>query len=537
MNKKLFTVLTVALAASLIYLGVNINSANNKEDVQPVVAGASTNYNNDNNDDHTGAPTQSITPAGSSPDTGYNSTPAPKSTKKSGALSYNLSVGSANTGAVTVASNGGTPAGQGGGSTPAPAPAPAPSPAPAPAPAPAPSPVPQPTSNLITNGDMETVNGTTPAGFTADSWGNNVATLTYPVTGHTGNGAQVSYTSYTADPVNGGDAKYTTAPVTVTAGQAYQFSNYYKSDTATQVDYFDGNGTWLGSFGPAAAAANWTQFKGTATIPAGVTSIKIGHILNKVGTLTTDDYSLSAYTPVGFTRPIVSINFDDGWTNQYTNGFAALQAAGLNATFFMISGELTDQPAYMSTAQMLQIQAAGNEIGAHTVHHCDLTGQQTDDAINCPLAITAAQIQSEMADSKTQLQTALGGVQVTDFAYPYGAFNANTISLGQSIGYLSQRSVIGGLNTKDTLNLTQVKIHEVDSNITTAQVQAWVDEAIANNGWLVLVYHEIATTPTDPSDALYMTTPTDLSAQLNYIKGKGVAVETMKQAVAEVSVQ
>jgi hypothetical protein len=34
-----------------------------------------------------------------------------------------------------------------------------------------------------------------------------------------------------------------------------------------------------------------------------------------------------------------------------------------------------------------------------------------------------------------------------------------------------------------------------------------------------------------------MTTPTDLSAQLNYIKGKGVTVETMKQAVAEVSVQ
>jgi peptidoglycan/xylan/chitin deacetylase (PgdA/CDA1 family) len=537
MKKKIFTVLAVILAASLIYLGVNVNASNNKDKVKPVVAGASTNYNNDSNDDHIGAPSASIIPAGSNDSSNYSnsySAPAAKSTNKSGALSYNLSVGSANT-TVAVAPTGG----MGGGSAPAsvPAPSPVPAPAPSPAPAPAPAPVPQPTSNLIANGDLETANGTTPSGFTADSWGNNVAAFAYPVAGHTGNGAQVSYTSYIADPVNGGDAKYSTAAIPVTAGQAYQFSDYYKSDTITQVDYFDGNGIWLGSFGQAPTSASWTQFKGTATIPAGVTSIKVAHILNKAGSLTTDDYSLSAYTPVGFTRPIVSINFDDGWTNQFTNGFTALQAQGLNATFYMISGELTDQPAYMSAAQMLQIQAAGNEIGAHTVHHCDLTGQQTDDAVNCPLAITAAQIQSEMADSKTQLQAALGGVQVTDFAYPYGAFNANTIALGQSLGYLSQRSVISGLNTKDTLNLTQVKIHEVDSNITTAQVQAWVDEAISNNGWLVLVYHEIATTPTDPSDALYMTTPSDLSAQLSYIKNKGVAVETMKQAVAEVKAQ
>jgi hypothetical protein len=48
------------------------------------------------------------------------------------------------------------------------------------------------------------------------------------------------------------------------------------------------------------------------------------------------------------------------------------------------------------------------------------------------------------------------------------------------------------------------------------------------------VYHEIAVTPTDPTDALYDTQPSDLNAELAYLKSTGVATVTVSQAINEI---
>ena len=191
-----------------------------------------------------------------------------------------------------------------------------------------------------------------------------------------------------------------------------------------------------------------------------------------------------------------------------------------------------DEAGYMTSAQVKALYTQGNEIASHTVHHCDLTGFQTDNPDNCPLPIGAAQIQSEFADSQTTLQNLIGA-PVTDFAYPYGAYNANTLAVGAQY-YQSQRSVNAGFNTKDNLDLTQLKIEEVDSNITQAQVQAWISSAVQNKTWLILVYHEIAVTPSDPSDVQYDTQPSDFTAEMNYLKSSGAATETVHQAINEI---
>jgi hypothetical protein len=113
------------------------------------------------------------------------------------------------------------------------------------------------------------------------------------------------------------------------------------------------------------------------------------------------------------------------------------------------------------------------------------------------------------------------------------AYNSNTINVGK-LNYRSQRTVNAGLNTKDGFDITQLKIYEVDSNISQAQVQGWVNAAIAQKAWLILVYHEIAVTPLDPTDALYTTQPTDLNAELTYIKNSGATTLTVNQALNEV---
>jgi peptidoglycan/xylan/chitin deacetylase (PgdA/CDA1 family) len=328
-------------------------------------------------------------------------------------------------------------------------------------------------TNLITNPSIEsTADGVNPDGWLFSNWGTNTSVGTYLTTGHTGNHSlKVETTAYTDGATN-----WYYADVPVTAGQTYEYSNWYQSTVDTEVDaqvMINGVAQYF-YLGTVLANSNWTQFKTTFTVPAGATSMAIYQILAKAGSITTDDYSLTTYTATPFTSPIVSVTFDDGWKNQITNAVPVMQANGLIGTYYIISDASVTHPdaQYMNANDIQALYAQGNEIASHTVHHCDLTGKQTDDATNCPLNISAAQVNSEMQDSQTVLQNLLG-VPVTDFAYPYGAYDANSIATGQKY-YTSQRTVNAGFNTKDNFNVTQLKMYEVDSNITTAAQMAYL---------------------------------------------------------------
>lgn len=374
--------------------------------------------------------------------------------------------------------------------------------------------------NLIANPSFEaSSNGSAPDSWLSSSWGTNTSAFSYLNTGHTGtHSVEVQTTKYT-----NGAANWYYNDIPVTAGTTYQYSNWYQSNVDTEVDaevvMTDGTTQyyWLGAV---LANTNWTQFKTTFTVPAGAKSVSIYQILAKVGYIISDDYSLSTYTPAALNRALVSVTFDDGWTSQYNNAFPLLQKYNIPATFYIISGELTDQPDYMTAAQVKSLYAAGNEIGSHTVTHSDLT------------TVSQAQLTTEMQQSQATLQNVIG-VPVTDFAYPYGAYNANTIAVGKQY-YQSQRTVNQGLNTKDNFDLTQLKIYEVDSNISQAQVQGWINAAITQKAWLILLYHEVGQSI---GGDIYHANTADVDAELSYIKSTGITAVTVNQAINEIQPQ
>lgn len=376
-------------------------------------------------------------------------------------------------------------------------------------------------NNLVPNPSFEaSANGTSPDGWQAIQWGTNSSNFTYANTGHTGSrSGTVTTTAY-----SNGAANWYYAGVPVTGGKTYLFSDWYKSTVDTEVDaeVTMSDGTvqyfWLGNV---SASSNWTQFKTTFTVPAGARSVTIYHILAKVGTLSTDDYSITEYTPLSFNRGIVSVTFDDGWANQYTTSRPTLNNLGLKATYYVLSGE-TNTPGYMNTTQIRSLYTEGNEIGSHTIDHTDLT------------TLTNAQVTAQMRDSQSTLQTIIGA-PVTNFAYPYGAYNATTISIGNQY-YASQRSVDRGFNSRDNLDVTKLKIQEVNSGTTQAQFQSWINDAIATKTWLILCYHEVTTSPA-PGDEFYTVTPTNFTTQMNYLKNSGASVQTIKSALTEVKAQ
>jgi peptidoglycan/xylan/chitin deacetylase (PgdA/CDA1 family) len=377
---------------------------------------------------------------------------------------------------------------------------------------PLPPPPPQP-GNLIANAGLETVSGSNPASWTSTKWGSNTTRFTYQTTGHSGaRSVRTEVTAYTT-----GDAGWRPVPVTVTPGKSYQYTGWYQSNVDTEVDVevTMSNGTVQYAFlASAPASANWTTVSATYTVPAGATKLTVFQPVARKGWLVTDDVTLTEYTPAKFDKARVSLTFDDAWRSQHTNALPVLAKYGMSATFYLLTG-VTADPQYMTKEQMGAVQAAGHEIASHTIDHPHLP------------TLSAAQIDQQLKQSQADLRTWLGPGVAKNFCTPYGEYNATVVSTAKRY-YRSHRSTDEGFNTKDRTDVYNIKVQNILGTTTPAQVGAWVDQAIRDRSWLVLVYHEVGTTVEDPT---YAVTPQNLDAELKLMRDKGITVSTVDQAL------
>jgi peptidoglycan/xylan/chitin deacetylase (PgdA/CDA1 family) len=383
---------------------------------------------------------------------------------------------------------------------------------------PAPPPPPPSGSELLQNPGLETpgVVATVPAAWSASSWGSITATFTAPTGGaHGGNRfARVEVTSRSS-----GDAKWMPAPQPVVPGRSYRLTDWYRSNRTSQVlAVFETSGStiyqWLGD--PVAAAA-WTKYSATVVAPPGATTMTIYHLISGVGWLETDDYSLTVDQPQPFSRALVSLTFDDGWTSHATEALPRLQQAGMRGTFYITTGFL-DTPAYLTTAQLTGLHAAGQDLGAHTIDHPHLT------------QLASAQVDAQLQVPRATLQS-LYGVPASSFASPYGEYDAATLQKIRGV-YGSHRTVNSGFNTKLDTDVYQLRVQNITSSTTSADVAAWVAAAQAQGSWLILVFHDLTPTP-----STWDSTPASFSAYLDTIRSSGIAVVTVAEALAEITPQ
>ena len=383
---------------------------------------------------------------------------------------------------------------------------------------------PPPTANgsTIANASAELTNGTQPANWTRASWGTNTSAFSYESNGHTGSHSlMVSVSGYTD-----GDAKWMFDPITgLDSNKQYVFSAWYKGSVNPSVvaQYTLNDGSTYYANLPAvtttASTSNWQQYTGMFTTPANVKNATVFMLVNTNGWVQTDDYNIAAYTPTGFARGLVSLTFDDGWATNATNVAPILKQYGFKSTQYIISGYIGDSAdGYMTAAQIKSLQYAGNEVGSHTVSHPHL-----------PL-LSPSQLTSELAQSKSTL-TSTFGTTPTDFASPYGEYSANVNGTIKQY-YTSHRTTDTGYNSKDSLDLYAIKVQNILNTTTPAQVAAWVKQSQTDKTWLVLVYHQVDTTPDT-----YDSSIANFKSEMANLKSSGIAIKTMKDAITEVSAQ
>jgi peptidoglycan/xylan/chitin deacetylase (PgdA/CDA1 family) len=381
--------------------------------------------------------------------------------------------------------------------------------------APAPPPAPQP-GNLIANPSVDSGTGSTPAGWSSVRWGTNTATFSWLTSGHTGaRSVRTEITAYT-----NGDARWHHTAATVTAGRTYQYTGWYQSNVATEIDVevTMTNGTKQYVYlATAPASTAWAKATAQYTAPAGAAKVIVYQVLSRKGWLVGDDVALSEYAPTQLGRGMVSLTFDDGWLNQLTNAKPLLDRYGMKATFYVLSG-VSDWDGYMTQQQMGTLAGAGHEIASHTISHPHLT------------ALPASTMDGELRTSQSTLRQWYGPSVAKNFASPYGEYNA-AVQAASRAYYRSHRSTDEGFNTEDDTDVDNLKVQNILDTTTPAQVGAWVDQAVRDRSWLILVYHEVGTGLEDPT---YAVTPANLDAELRLIQSKGIAVRTVDQALDEI---
>lgn len=131
-------------------------------------------------------------------------------------------------------------------------------------------------------------------------------------------------------------------------------------------------------------------------------------------------------------KPIV-MTFDDGYRDFYTEVFPVLKKYHVRAVAYIVPGFI-NMPNNMDRWQIEEIIKSGLvEIGAHTVHHVYLKGMRE------------AIARDEIVKSKMMLEQEFR-IPVTTFAYPYGAFDLQTIKLVKDAGFASAVSTIQGVD-------------------------------------------------------------------------------------------
>ena len=227
--------------------------------------------------------------------------------------------------------------------------------------------------------------------------------------------------------------------------------------------------------------------------------------------------------------PVITLTFDDGNADQVAAA-QILNQAGLKGTFYLPSGYLNaSDSGYMTAAQALALQTAGNEIGGHTVTHPDLALMGADE------------VKRQVCNDRVNLTNM--GFRVTSFAYPFASISAAAKQATIDCGYNSARG-LGDLashlvgtetyplaETMPPADAFETKApDQVDATWTAQNLKDLVLKAQPAGGWVQLTFHHIGAAA-DP-----LSIPTAAFTEfVTFLKGEvaagRVTVKTVDQVI------
>lgn len=210
---------------------------------------------------------------------------------------------------------------------------------------------------------------------------------------------------------------------------------------------------------------------------------------------------------------VVSITFDDGYLDNYTEALPVLAANQQPATAYIVTN-LVGQTGYLSWDNLSVLaERYGWEIGSHSVSHAELP------------KISKTKIQQEVTKSYDALKQK--GFEAVTFATPYGAYN-NYVLTTAAKTYEAHRGYWDTGYNSWPYNNSVLRVQMVLNNTSMETIQQWIDYAMLNKFWLILSFHQVTATDNGYTYAY----PADkLKTVSDYLKNNNIPVKTVAQVL------
>lgn len=159
----------------------------------------------------------------------------------------------------------------------------------------------------------------------------------------------------------------------------------------------------------------------------------------------------------------VALTFDDGFRDNFENGFSLLMARKRTAALFVVVNWV-GQEGFLRWEEIQELANAGFTIGSHSLTHRWL-----------PDLTDSEELRSEVFDSKKKIEDKIGR-PVKHFSYPVGGVDQRVADLVKEAGYVAgwvagaRPSII----VKDSLlSLRRIKVTPSDSNPSLFAIKAY----------------------------------------------------------------
>lgn len=199
---------------------------------------------------------------------------------------------------------------------------------------------------------------------------------------------------------------------------------------------------------------------------------------------------------------VVTFWFDDAWISQYKTAFPILSEEGLKAAI-AVPTDAVGWDKYMTWAQIKRLSFNGWEITSHSKsHQCDLS------------KLDHPKIIDELSGSQRVLQEK--GYITSVFVTPCGVSNDEFINTSKDY-YIAVRSTDEGTNPIPVEDPYHLQIYELKQGVTSDDAKDWIDQAVSEKTWLILMFHKV-----DESGEEFSTTPEILKEITKYVKEKNI---------------
>lgn len=130
----------------------------------------------------------------------------------------------------------------------------------------------------------------------------------------------------------------------------------------------------------------------------------------------------------------VAITFDDGYADNYSEGYKILKEFDMKGTFFIITDNTDADGYYLSSAQLKEMKNGGMGIESHTSRHIEFTNISREDKKSI--------IQEAIDALKEKI-----GVDSKFLCYPVGRYDEETMEVAEAMGVKAAVTTESGIAT------------------------------------------------------------------------------------------